>query len=68
MGDLYRDMRDHKKALRNRYGVACPKCQQEQPLRQPTILLPGALCRVHRPPYRDPRPRLTDEQWSNPEA
>lgn len=68
MGDLYRDLRDHKRAVRQRYGVPCPKCQEEQPRRAPTILLPGALCRVHRPGYRDPRPPLTDEQWANPQA
>lgn len=59
MGDFYRDMRDFKKARRLKFGVSCPQCQQEHPRRQPTILEPGQRCNVHRPPYRDPRPPLT---------
>jgi len=62
MGEFYKDMREHKRNVRAKYGVPCPKCREEQPRRQPTILLPGHQCKVHRPAYRDPRPPLTLKQ------
>lgn len=62
MADYYRDFRDHKRRVRQSYGIPCPRCQSEQPKRQPTILLPGAKCKVHRLAYVDPRPRLTKEE------
>lgn len=62
MVDIFRDMRDRKRRLRAKYGMPCPRCCVEQPHRQPTILLPGAMCRVHRPAYRDPRQFLTDAE------
>ena len=63
MGNIYRDMKDWRRLERQTFGMKCPKCQQEQPQRQPTVLLPGASCWVHRPYYVDPRPRLTQEDY-----
>lgn len=66
MGEAIEDMRavgDHRKALRARYGVNCPQCAVKRPKAHPSILLPQQRCRVDG--YRDPRPELTNEQWSN---
>lgn len=65
MIDMYRDMKDLNKLLRAKFGVTCPRCQIEQPKRQPTILLPGKRCKVHNPPYRDPRPELTQADYDS---
>lgn len=65
MGDDFRAFRDHKQALRRRYGVNCPQCAIKRPKAHPTILMPQQRCRVDG--YRDPRPALTDEQWSEPQ-
>ena len=62
MGDDFRAMRDHKRSLRDKYGVECPECQRLRPKACATILLPQQRCRVDG--YVDPRPRLTDKQWS----
>jgi hypothetical protein len=53
MGDFYRERRDEQRQHRLRHGVSCPRCQQLQPRRDPTILLPGQRCRVDG--YVDPR-------------
>lgn len=63
MIDAFRDMKDFARARRLIWGVPCPKCREEQPKRQPTILEPGRLCRVHKPAYRDPRPEPTEEEF-----
>ena len=60
MGDLYNALRDERRALRAAYGVNCPKCARVRPKAPASILLPGQRCKVDG--YRDPRPRLTDEQ------
>lgn len=60
MGDLYNAMREERRALRAKFGTPCPHCRDKQPKREPTILLPGQRCKVDG--YRDPRPRLTDEE------
>nr|WP_199065017.1 hypothetical protein [Chromobacterium sp. ASV5] len=62
MIDMYRSLKDHNKQLRAKYGVECPRCKQCRPRANPSILLPQQKCRVDG--YRDPRPQLTDEQWS----
>lgn len=59
--DDFRALKEFRRLKRDRFGVPCPKCAIEQPLRQPTILEPGQRCRVHRPPYVDPRPELTQK-------
>ncbi len=63
MGDDYRAMREHTRALRDKYGVSCPRCAEARPRAPASILLPQQRCRVDR--YVDPRPRLTDEQRSD---
>jgi hypothetical protein len=63
MGDYFNDVKDHKKRLREKYGVDCPMCKKNRPKACPTIMLPQQRCKVDG--YRDPRPALTDEQYSN---
>ncbi len=58
MGELFKDFREQRKALRAKHGVRCPGCQKLQPKREPTVLLPGQRCKVCG--YQDPRPRLDD--------
>jgi hypothetical protein len=55
IGDYWRDARDYQRNLRLRLGVSCPKGNEKEPFRTPTILLPGQTCRVDG--YRDPRTR-----------
>lgn len=50
-----------QKALRKKHGVECPKCRDQRPRTNASILLPRQVCKVDG--YRDPRPRLTDEQY-----
>ena len=57
--DDFRALKECRALVRAKFGVPCPMCRIEQPKRQPTILEPQQRCRVHRPPYRDPRPDLT---------
>ena len=64
MGDDFRAFKDHKASLRKKHGVNCPQCAIKRPKAHPTILLPQQTCRVDG--YRDPRPKLTDEQRSQP--
>lgn len=61
MIDGYRDMKEHRKALRAKYGSECPECKRLRPKSNPSVLLPQQRCRVDG--YIDPRPELTDEQW-----
>ena len=63
MGDDFRAMKAHKKELRRKYGVECPQCKIKRPKTNATILLPGQKCKVDG--YRDPRPELTQEQYSD---
>jgi len=56
MGDMYGAMKDHKKELRERLGVACPDCTVKLPKAQAKILLPEQKCWCG---YRDPRRRQT---------
>ena len=60
--EAFKAMKDHKKRLREKYGNPCPECFRLLPKASPSILLPQQVCRIHK--YRDPRPNLTDEQWS----
>ena len=61
MVEGFRMLKDHKKALRVKYGVACPQCKVVRPRANATILMPQQRCKVDG--YRDPRPELTDAQW-----
>jgi hypothetical protein len=57
--DTFRALKDHRKALRAKYGVPCPECQRLLPKAQPKILLPQEYCRMHK--FTDPRPELTND-------
>lgn len=61
--DAYKDMGDHKKRLRAKFGIPCPKCAIKRPKANATILLPKQRCKVDG--YVDPRPELTDEEWGS---
>ena len=62
MADVFGAMKDHRRQLRAKYGEPCPECKRLLPKAHPSILLPQQMCRIHK--YRDPRPELTNEQWS----
>jgi hypothetical protein len=59
----FRAIHQHKRALRAKYGVACPICKLTRSATDPTILLPGARC--GNDGYVDERSELTAEQWRN---
>ena len=62
---IFRLMKDHKAAERAVFGVACPVCIERLPKANAKILLPGQLCRAHKPHYRDPRPtEISDEDYN----
>jgi hypothetical protein len=61
-GDVFRAFAEQRRQLRAKYGVNCPQCAIKRPRASPSILLPQQICKVDK--YRDPRPRLTDEQRS----
>lgn len=60
MGDDFRAWRDDRRDFRRKHGIACPKCGEVRPKAQPSILLPGQVCRVDG--YRDPRTRAADRR------
>lgn len=60
--EMYKDIADHKKRLRAKYAIDCPVCKRLRPRANPSKLLPKQRCRVDG--YTDPRPELTNEQWS----
>jgi hypothetical protein len=60
MGDLYNDLKQGRKTLRDKHGVDCPRCPQVRPKATPSILLPQQRCKVDG--YVDPRPRLSAEE------
>ena len=60
--EVFAGMREHKKRLREKHGAQCPECARLLPKASPSILLPQQVCRIHK--YIDPRPELTEEQWS----
>lgn len=63
--DDFRVLKQFRVLRRARFGQPCPRCIEEQPNRQPTILEPGQRCKVHRPAYRDPRPELTQADYDS---
>lgn len=63
MGEMWREYKEAKRNLRDKYGIDCPGCIKQQPKRDPTILLPQQKCRVCG--YRDPRPRINKEESSD---
>lgn len=62
MIDGFKSMKDHKKRLREKYGVECILCKKHRPRASATILLPQGRCRIDG--NIDQRPELTDKQWS----
>lgn len=60
MIDVFRGIKDHRKAVRRAYGAACPRCLETARRASATILLPQQRCRVDG--YVDPRPELSSEQ------
>lgn len=66
IGDDFKAMKAHQRAVRSKYGVPCPECQRRLPKAHPKILLPGARCRMHN--YTDPRPELTNQEWMDVET
>ncbi len=56
LGEFWRDVKEARKELREKYGIKCPECIRLQPKRNPTVLLPQQRCKVDG--YRDPRPRI----------
>jgi hypothetical protein len=61
--DDYRAMAEHRKALRVKYGIACPECVRLRPKTNAKILLPQGRCRMHG--LTDARPDLTDAQLAD---
>jgi len=57
--DILRAVSDHRKALRARFGVACPRCAELRPRAYPSMLLPQQRCKLD--DYFDRRPELTDD-------
>ena len=53
-GDQCRELRDAKRMVRAKHGIACPECVEKLPRANPTILLPQQRCKIHG--YRDSRP------------
>lgn len=63
-GDFCKEMRDLRRERRMKYGVPCPRCVELLPKANPSILLPGQICKIHK--YRDPRKRerITSDERS----
>tara|TARA_R110000868_G_scaffold349032_1_gene610340 strand:- start:352 stop:606 length:255 start_codon:yes stop_codon:yes gene_type:complete len=53
-GEDFKAWKEHKRDMRNKYGVKCPKCLELLPKANPSILLPQQRCKIHN--YRDARP------------
>lgn len=66
MGDIFNDWKAHKKSLRERFGVECPRCKTGRPRTNASILLPQQRCKVDG--YRDPRPHLRDSDHAKVEG
>jgi hypothetical protein len=55
MAEIFNDMKQYKKEMREKYGVPCPNCTVKLPKAQPKILLPSQRCWCG---YKDARPRI----------
>ena len=53
-GDMWWEVQERRRLLRQQLGVKCPACIEREPKRNPTILLPRQKCYCG---YRDPRKR-----------
>lgn len=58
VGDDWSAIKDHRKAMREKYGVPCPICVVKLPKACPSILLPQQRCRIHK--HKDTRPMPAD--------
>jgi hypothetical protein len=61
--DDFRALKDMRARERTVFGVKCPACIDCLPKAQPKVLLPGQICRAHKPFYRDLRPEPTPSEW-----
>lgn len=57
MGEIFRELKDHRRKMRAKYGVPCPECVAKLPKASPSILLPQQTCKIHK--YKDPRPFIS---------
>ena len=64
-GEFCRDMREHKRRIRAKFGVECPQCKVVRPKAHPSILLPQQRCKVDG--YIDQRARLTQKDHESVE-
>lgn len=55
MGEFWKDIKDKRRELRQKFGVPCPMCIKLLPKANPKILLPGQTCRIHN--FKDKRTR-----------
>jgi hypothetical protein len=39
MGEYWRDAKDHKRAIREAFGLPCPACREKQPRRHAALFL-----------------------------
>ena len=62
--DMFKALKELRQHERRIFGRPCPDCAIKRPKAQPKILLPGQLCRAHKPHYRDDRPEPTNEQYN----
>ena len=53
MGELYNAMKDQRKEIRAKLGIECEDCKRLLPKANPSILLPGQKCKMHK--FRAPR-------------
>ena len=61
--EYFKSIKNHKKALRSKYGIECPECKRLRPKTNASILLPQQRCRVDG--YRDTRNELTDKEYQD---
>lgn len=53
MGEIFNDLKQEKRNLKELFGVPCPICIVKLPKAHPKILLPGGYCKMHR--FKDQR-------------
>lgn len=62
MIDMYRDLKAVRREQRATHGIKCPVCIERLPRAHPKILMPGQVCRAHKPHYRDPRMEIPETE------
>jgi len=55
MGDIFNDLKDHRREMRQKHGNPCAACTFNLPKAQPKILMPGEKCWCG---HRDTRERI----------